>query len=88
MALAAVRHKLDSPTDRDRAVGLGIITGQGHHSAADGSVVPAAVMGLLKSEQYVGLEAAVDPANQGRIVIGAVRLATWHAARRSAKLKS
>ena len=83
-ALAAVRHKLDSLTDRDLAVGLGTIAGQGDHSAAD-PVVPAAVMGLLKSDPHAGLAAAVDPASHGCIVIGAARLATWHAARRSAK---
>ena len=63
-------------------MGLGITTGQGHHSAAN-PVVPAAVRDLLKSDMYAGLEAAVDPANHGCIVIGAARLATWYAARRS-----
>ena len=45
MALAAVRHKLDSLTDRDFAVGLGIITGQGasqrRSGGADGCAGPA-----------------------------------------------
>ena len=63
-------------------MGLGIITGKGIGSAGD-PVVPPAVMELLKSEQHAGLEARVDPANHGCIVIGAARLATWHAARRS-----
>ena len=83
MALAAVRHKLDSPTDRDFAVGLGIITGQGHHSADP--VVRTAVRDLLKSDVYAGLEAAMDPTNHCCIAIGAAQLATWHAARLSAK---